>query len=210
MLETGLDAKVDESGNIILNNISGYMIVIDPNKEVEVQSFLLDFNTELYKLPLEILHLLEQKSAKEGANLYLKVHSQKKFLDRDNFFELRLTNLSKATTYFNEPFFKISPTFKDEDGKEYDSFLMYQQSSTNVEFPYELKFGEPLELQYPLYLLQLYKDINTEGAFVQTFVSTSLGEIYSSRKYPISSILEICEPKKNSTKGHFFKQFFKK
>lgn len=206
MLDTELDAQIDEKGNIVLTNISGYNIVIDPKKEEEVQAFLLDFSAELFQLPLEILFLLEQKTAK-GANLFLKVRSNKELLARANAFEIRLTNLSKETSYFNEPFFKISPAFKDEEGKAYDSFLMHQKPSTEIVFPYELKFGEPLNLEYPLNLLQLYKEINSKEAFVQAFVSNTLGEIYSSRAYPIASLLEICEP---STSKSFFKRFLKK
>ncbi|MCP4442259.1 MAG: hypothetical protein GY810_25405 [Aureispira sp.] len=209
MLETGLDAKIDENGNIILNNISGYTITINPREKEEVRAFLLDFSAELFKLPLEILSLLENKSAK-GANLHLKVQSNKKLLEMENVFEIRLINLSTETSYFNEPFFKISPAFKDEDGKEYDSFLMLQKSSTKVEFPYELKSAEPLDLEYSLHLLQLYKDINTKGAFVQAFVSNTLGEVYSSREYPITSLLAICEPTSSPTTGAFFKRFLKK
>ncbi len=65
MLETGLDAQIDINGNITLNNISGYTISINPNNEKEVQAFLFDSSAELFKLPLEILSLLEKKQLRE-------------------------------------------------------------------------------------------------------------------------------------------------
>ena len=61
-------------------------------------------------------------------------------------------------------------------------------------FPCRLEYGQPISVSYPIapevmphYEQMLTKD---QDAYIQFFVSTTVGELYESNQYKISKLLE--------------------
>ena len=145
--------------------------------------------------------ILKEKSQKmtndikQGANLYLTVFSAISDVTKNSvLWGTTITNLTREIRYFNQPYFKVYPKFQLDEGIEHDTFFMMQDETSNVRFPYRLEFGQTISCKFPVksQSYKLYEKINQEeGSFIQAFVTTTLGEIYNSRKYPISKFIQI-------------------
>jgi hypothetical protein len=192
------EAQIDGEGNVVIQNVSGSTITINPDNLEEVRNFLIDFSQKISELPLEVVALLEEKSQQmdneieKGANLYLTVIAEIAQIGGNGVsWGTTITNLTREIRYFNQPYFKVSPKFQLEEGLEHDTFMMMQREGTQVEFPYRLEFGQIVNCYFPVNgnAFQMYQQINQEDAFIQAFVTTTIGEIYSSRQYPISKFI---------------------
>ncbi len=198
MSDQSSKSSIDGNGNIVIQNVSGTTITINPGNPEELRQFLIDFSQRLSELPIEVVSLLEQKSKEmnseiiKGANLYLTVLAEVSGHGVTGVsWGTTITNLTREIRYFNQPYFKVSPSFRLGEGMEHDTFMMMQRQGTIVRFPYRLEFGQIVDCAFPVIpnAFRLYEEINIEGAFIQAFVSTTIGEIYSSRQYPISKFV---------------------
>lgn len=194
------DAHIDGEGNIVIQDVSNSTITINPDNSEEIKKFLIEFSQRIAELPLEIISILEEKSkeierdASEGANLHLAVmlEAQEGIGVRGLSFGVTITNLNKEIRYFNQPYFKVSPMFQLEEGLEHDTFLMMQRQGLEVTYPCRLEYGQPIQSLFPVNAnaFQVFEQNNSEEAFIQAFVTTTLGELYSSNKYLISKFVE--------------------
>lgn len=193
------EAKIDGDGNVVIQDVTGSTIIIHPDNSDEVRKFLVDFSQKISELPLEVVALLEEKSQnmkneiEKGANLYLTVSLEVVGTGVAGvLWGTTITNLTREIRYFNQPYFKVFPKFQIREGVEHDTFFMMQRQGMNVQYPYRLEFGQTIDSHFPVNsnAFQMYQQIYQEGAFIQAFVTTTIGEIYSSRKYPISKFVE--------------------
>lgn len=198
MLDNKNDATIDGDGNIVIQNVSGSTITINPNNSDELQSFLIDFSKKLSELPLEITKIIEEKSKgmdkefEKGANLYLTILGE--FSDMKGVgvsFGTTITNLTREIRYFNQPYFKVFPKFKLDKGIEHDTFFMKQRDHSQVQYPYRLEFGQTVDSGYPIIQggYEMFLENMSDEAYIQAFVTTTVGEIYSSRKYMIIKLI---------------------
>ena len=198
MLNKNNNSKIDGDGNIVVQNVTGSAITINPNNSDELKNFLIDFNKKLADLPLDVTNLIEEKSKKmdkefeKGANLYLTVLGEFNGLEGVRVsFGTTITNLTREIRYFNQPYFKVFPKFEIEEGIKHDTFLMKQRENSQVKYPYRLEFGQTVDSAYPIVPggYQMFLENESEEAYIQAFVTTTIGEIYSSRKYMISKLI---------------------
>lgn len=192
------EASIDGDGNVVIQDVTGSTITIHPDNSEEVRKFLVDFSQKISELPLEVVALLEEKSQtmaneiEEGANLYLTVLAEVGGIAVNGVsWGTTITNLTREIRYFNQPYFKVFPKFQLGEGIEHDTFFMIQRQGANVQYPYRLEFGQTVDSNFPVNAnaFRMYQQINQEDAFIQAFVTTTIGEIYSSRKYPISKFV---------------------
>jgi hypothetical protein len=193
-------ATIDGNGNIIIQGVEGATITINPNNTQEIRQLIMDFGSKLSDLPADILKMIEQKQdlnseIKNGANLYLTVLTELYEFGTGNRlkFSLTITNLTKGNRYFNQPFFKVYPMFEVKTGIEHDTFVMFPEQG-NV-FAKKLEYGEPFSVSYEIKegAYKMYEQIMTkdkEGAYIQAFSTTTVGELYESNKFSIKTLFE--------------------
>lgn len=113
-------------------------------------------------------------------------------------FGVAITNLKKEIRYFYEPIFVVNPPLNfgllldDKRELRHNRFGLNQVSPI-ISFPKKLEYGEPTYAEYsiPLKSLELYYELEQdEEAYVQAFVTTTLGEIYESNKYKIQELVK--------------------
>lgn len=191
------EATIDGNGNIVLQNISGSTITINPNNSEELQNFLIDFSKQLSQLPLEVTKIIEEKSKgmdkefEKGANLYLTILGEFSGMRATGVsFGTTITNLTREIRYFNQPYFKVFPKFKLGEGIVHDTFFM-RQSHSPTQYPYRLEFGQTVDSRFPIIKggYEMFLENVSEEAYIQAFVTTTVGEIYSSRKYMITKLI---------------------
>lgn len=192
-------AHVDGNGNIVIQEVNGSTITINPNNSAEIRQLIMDFGSKLNELPTDILKILNEKQnleseIKVGANIYLTVLSElyeNKIYNKLKF-GLTITNTTKENRYFGQPFFKVWPKFELEPGLEHDTFTMVPEQG-NV-FPKKLEYGEPYSVSYEIKPLafKMYEGMLTKNqeAYIQCFVNTTVGELYESNQYLIKNLLE--------------------
>lgn len=192
-------AHIDGTGNIIIQGVDGATIIINPDNSSELRQLIMDFGSKLTDLPTEILNMIESKQdldseIKTGANMYLTVlaelHEDPAY--RRLKFGLTITNLTKENRYFNQPFFKVYPKFEIKEGVEHDTFVMIPEN--NNSFPKRLEYGEPLSVSYEIKpgAYDMYQKIldKNDGAYIQAFTNTTVGELYESNKFSIKELFE--------------------
>lgn len=188
--------KIDGSGNIIVNNIDGSTITINPDNSEEVRRLLIEFGGELKRLPLDVIELLEENQNNNkmeiDANVYLTTLAELGSYHRNLKLGLTITNLTKEHRYFNQPTFKVSPKFEVSKGIYHDTFSMIHQESINL--PKRLEYGEPFSLSFEMTesFIEMCKVSleNDPEAYIQAFVSTTVGELYESRKFKFNKLFE--------------------
>jgi len=201
-MEENTSSFIDGNGNIVIKDVSGSTITINHNDTSAISKLLVDMNASLAKLPFEVLKLLQEKSMKSknkfkvGANLYLTVMASVDVASAKTqviSWGTTITNLTREIRYFNRPYFKVYPKFKIDNGNEHDTFGMV--NSDGIKFPFRLEYGQTLDVDFPVNheAFELYKTINQEDAYIQAFVTTTLGEVYSSRQYPIPKFVATFE-----------------
>ena len=197
------NATIDGNGNIVIQGVKSSSITINPNNSQEIRQLIMDFGNKLSELPTDILRMIEQKQdlnsdIKNGANLYLTVLTELNEFGVGSRlkFGLSITNLTKENRYFNQPFFKVYPMFEVKLGIEHDTFVMFPEQG-NV-FAKKLEYGEPYSVSYEIKAgaYQMYDSIMKKdegGAYIQAFVSTTVGELYESNKFSIKTLFENLE-----------------
>lgn len=187
---------IDGQGNIIINDVDGSTITINPDNSEEIRRILVEFGGELKKLPLDVIKILEenQKNNKMeiNANVYLTTLAELGSMHRKLKFGLTITNLTKEHRYFNQPTFKVFPKFNLGNGLEHDTFALIHLEEINL--PKRLEYGEPFSLSFTISdgFIEMCKDtikINEEG-YIQAFVSTTVGELYESKKFKFKKLFE--------------------
>ncbi|WP_324024575.1 hypothetical protein QSV08_15320 [Maribacter sp. BPC-D8] len=198
MLDNKNEATIDGDGNIVVQNVTGSTITINPNNSEELKEFLIDFSKKISELPLEVTKLIEEKSKgmdkefEKGANLYLTILGEfSSYQGVGVSFGTTITNLTREIRYFNQPYFKVFPKFKLGKGIEHDTFFMKQRDHSPTQYPYRLEFGQTVDSAYPIIQggYEMFLENVSEEAYIQAFVTTTVGEIYSSRKYMISKLI---------------------
>lgn len=196
-------ATVDGNGNIVIQGVEGSTITINPNNTQEIRQLIMDFGSKLSELPADILKMIEQKQdlnseIKNGANLYLTVLTElHQFGGGSRLkFSLTITNLTKENRYINQPFFKVYPMFEVKKGVEHDTFVMFPEQG-NV-FVKKLEYGEPFSVSYEIKsgAYTMYEQImakDKEGAYIQAFSTTTVGELYESNRFSIKTLFENLE-----------------
>ena len=188
-------AEIDGNGNVVIQDSDNSEIIINMNNPAEIRKFFIDFQQKLNSLPKAILELMESKNTNEiaidsGANVYLSLN----YLVNPGMvsgisFGVTITNLTKENRFFNAPFFKISVPF--EGGL--DSFAMLD-TINKIAFPKRLEYGEVVTEGYLIgrqtkHIYDRVIAIDSE-ATIQVTTSTTIGEIYKSNEYKVSSLLE--------------------
>lgn len=192
-------SHIDGNGNIVIQGLNGSTITINPNNSIEVRQLIIDLGVRLSELPKNVLEMLNAKQdisseIKIGANIYFDmlgdIHPNKEH--RKLKFGISIVSLTKENRFFNRIFFKVSPKFTFKDGVEMDTFTMEPQQQNA--FPKKLEYGEPHSLSYEIKdgAFKSYKEIlnKDENAYIQAFCSTTVGELYESKKVQISYIFE--------------------
>ncbi|MFZ7133326.1 MAG: hypothetical protein ACOWWR_13320 [Eubacteriales bacterium] len=188
-------AKFDTDGNIVIQDITDSEITIDLGNSEEVMKFLSGLSDKLNELPTLILEAMSNVEIPEknfkGLNVYLTTLAT--VMDNGVVtglsFGVSITNLNKDIRYVNVPYFKVNPKFKLEEGLEHDTFQFV--SNSNAQFPIRLEFGQVTQLEYVIngHQEQLFRNNNSEGTTIQAFVSTTVGELYSSDKFSINKLV---------------------
>lgn len=190
-------AYLDENKNIVLQGIDGSEISIHPENPVELKQLVIDLGDKINELPKDVLKTIEENQdinaeIKTGANLNLTALVAKVNYSQSSLkFGLTITNLTRENRYFNQPFFKVKPRFEIKEGIENDTFVMFpEQGST---FPKKLEFGEPLSVSYKLEpVMKICQSLleKDEQAYIQGFVSTTVGELYESNVFSIKKMFD--------------------
>jgi hypothetical protein len=195
------NAHIDGNGNIIVQGVDGSTIIINPDNTEELKKLIINLGNQLSQLPEDVLQMINdrqdiQKPLEKGANIYLTILLQTNGygLEGATFkFGVTITNLTKDYRYFNQPFFKVNPAFKFGPGLEHDTFVMLNDDGV-THFPCRLEYGQPVSVSYPIKsaVIANYEQmlIDDENAYIQCFVSTTVGELYESNQYKISKLLE--------------------
>lgn len=191
--------NIDGAGNIVIQDINGSSIIVNPDNSSELRQLIMDFGLQLKNLPKEVLNMIESKQdlnseIKVGANINFTVLADL-HIDialRRLKFGLTIINTTKENRYFNQPFFKVHPKFILKGGQEQDTFVMIPENQDV--FPKKLEYGEPVFVTYEIkagaydmYQKMLARD---NEAFLQAFSSTTVGELYESNKFSIKKLLE--------------------
>lgn len=196
-------ATIDGKGNIVIQDVTGATITINPDNTQEIRQLIMDFGAKLGDLPADILKMIEEKQdldseIKNGANLYLTVLTELYQFGAGNClkFSLTITNLTKENRYFNQPFFKVNPMFELEKGVEHDTFVMFPEQGSV--FAKKLEYGEPFSVSYEIKpgAYKMYNEIfqkDKDAAYIQAFTSTTVGELYESNKYLMKTLFENLE-----------------
>lgn len=193
------NASVDGDGNVVIQNSDNSSITINLNNPVEVKKALMDFQSKLNELPLEIVRLLmekaDNKAPESGANVYLNVN----LLFETDYgvptgriqgiaVGVHVTNTNKEHRYFYEPSFKSSVPFEGNC----DTFMLTNAMPNKPNFPKRLEYGEPFSVHYQILDMMVFKkiyEIDPEATLV-AFVNTTLGEVFFSNEYKIKDLVK--------------------
>lgn len=191
--------NIDGNGNIVIQDIDGSNIIINPDNSAELRKLIIDFGTKLKDLPIEVLKMIEDKQDINsevigGANIYLTttavLHEIQQY--REIRFGLTITNLTKEHRYFNQPTFQVFPKFDLKGGAKHDTFVMFPEG--NIQFPIRLEYGEPKTLSFRLKpgFIEMCKELleKDDNAYIQTFVSTTVGELYESKQLTMKKLMD--------------------
>jgi len=190
-------AHIDGNGNIIIQDVDGAIITVNPQNTGELRNLIIDIGTKLNELPKNILELIKnnqdiKSETAKGANLYLTVMVELHAEHQKLKFGLTITNLTKEHRYFNQPFFKVTPKIEILEGVEHDTFVMIPENDNN--FPVRLEYGQVVSYNYnikdgayKMYKKMLDKD---EKANIQAFTNTTVGELYESNQFSIEKLFE--------------------
>jgi len=195
------NVEINGDGNIVLHSIDGSTVIINKSDSEEIRKLVINLGSSMSNIPQEVLRVIEQQSEaviEAKANVYLTVLLEAygdSLIGSKLKFGLTITNLAKEHRYYNSPFFVIHPKFTLKEGMEHDTFRMVPVEG-NV-FAKKLEYGEPFSVTfdiktgaYEMYESSLSKD--TE-AYIQAFVSTTLGEVFESNKFKIGKLIEYRE-----------------
>jgi hypothetical protein len=190
-------AHIDGNGNIVVQGIDGTEMTIHPENPGALKQLVIDLGEKINELPTDVLKVIEENQdinaeIKTGANLYLTTLVEKVNYNQASLkFGLTITSLTKENRYFNQPFFKVKPKFEIKEGVQNDTFVMFPEQGKA--FPKKLEYGEPLSVSYKLEPVikvcqrLLEKD---DKAYIQGFVSTTVGELYESNAFSIKKMFE--------------------
>jgi hypothetical protein len=196
-------AQIDGNGNIVIQNVDGSTIIVNPDNTDELKKLIINLGNELSNLPQNVLQMINDKQdinkpIENGANVYLTVLMQTTGYGNSYTFRfgVTVTNLTNAIRYFNQPFFKVNPPFELKGGIRHDTFMMIDDFN-DTNFPVRLEYGQPISASYPIKegIIENYKQIlsEDEDAYVQCFVNTTVGELFESNKYKVSELLRSLE-----------------
>lgn len=188
-------AEVDGNGNIVIQDSDNTQITINVSNPQEIRQFLIDFQSQLNRLPNEILQIMERQNPnnveiEKGANVYLGLT----FRITGNgvnaiSLTVTITNLTKENRYFNTPFFKLSVPFEGNA----DTFVLLDKTY-DINFPKKLEYGEVVTEDYLLrpnsreiFDAVIAKDAN---ATLKVIAGTTVGEVYQSNEYRVDKLLE--------------------
>lgn len=190
--------NIDGAGNIVIQDITGASIIVNPDNSSELRQLIMDFSSQLEELPKEVLSMIESRQdlnaeIKVGAHMHFTVLADlhENVAYRRLKFGLTITNTTKENRYFNQPFFKVHPKFEIK-GSEQDTFVMIPENGSI--FPKRLEYGEPVFASYEIKTgaYEMYQEIlkKDDEAYLQGFVSTTVGELYESNKFYIKKLFE--------------------
>lgn len=194
------ESHITGDNNFVFQDVTGSTITVNLNNPEELRTFLINFQDQLQRLPIEILDQLKQHQNLEtppvvGANLYFTVLAaiSETFTGAvrgQALFNLNITNLTKEIRYFNQPYFQTEPKLPLPGAGSANSFIMFNRE--NAQFPVRLEYGQVFSLTYEIkpIVIDYYRQISSEGAYIQGFVTTTVGELHSSNKYDIPKFLE--------------------
>ncbi|MGI4874148.1 MAG: hypothetical protein ACRYFX_23555 [Janthinobacterium lividum] len=195
------NAQVDGSGNIIIQNVDGSTIIVNQNDAEGIKQLVINLGDRMSRLPQEILQLINEKqdvqmTVDKGANLYLTTLIETSgygLVGGSVMIGVTITNLTKEIRYFNQPFFKVNPSFILEPGLRHDTFALLNEKY-KIKFPCRLEYGEPVSVAYPINPNSIgnYERIYEEDkkAHIQCFTSTTVGELYESNQYEVVNFLQ--------------------
>ncbi len=197
------EAHIDGNGNIVIQNIDGSSIIINPDNTDEIKQLIIDLGNELSNLPQNILQMIKDKQdidkpIEKGANVYLTILIQTTGYGNNYTFRfgVTITNLTNGIRYFGQPFFKVNPPFELKEGFRHDTFMMIDDFN-DTNYPIRLEYGQPISASYPIKdkVIENYKQILSEDkdAYIQCFVNTTVGELYESNKLKVSKLLKTLE-----------------
>jgi hypothetical protein len=201
MLSKDIKTRIEGNGNILIEGISNSTITINPENGDEIREFLLKFQEDLSQLPTEILNILKTdeediKLDVKGVKMFLGLSylvSNFNMAQRDVAYSLTITNFERTTRFFKRPYFKTSKAIKisDDIGPQ-DTFYLIPSDFSSVKYPKRLEFGEQLtdSFQFMRAQLQLFEQIGDDEQYIQAFILTTFGELFSSNKYYIKELTE--------------------
>lgn len=192
------NAEITGDGNLIIQDVHGSTITVNLNNPDEIRTFLINFRDEIKNLSTGILNAINAHQNIEivpvvGANLYFTVMMQARMQPphrAEAKFGLTVTNLTKEIRYFSKPYFKTDPRLQMPGAEGLGAFIMFDREQRN--FPIRLEYGEVFSLTYDIQpeAIPFFQQIAQYGAFMQAFISTTLGELYSSNQYDIPQFLQ--------------------
>lgn len=190
------NAEFDSNGNIVIQDITDSEITIHMNDPVEVNNFLTGMSDKLDQLPSEILQALSMVELPEeqfkGLNIYLTTLVSMSDVGGVVGLSLGLaiTNMNKSIRYVNTPYFTVTPKMDLGQGLKHDTFQLI--STENAKFPVRLEFGQVHQIEYKLIPAQigLFRSNLTPESTIQAFVSTTVGELFSSKKLELPKLVE--------------------
>jgi len=203
MSSKDIKTRIEGNGNILIEGISNSTITINPENSAEIREFLQKFQEDLSHLPTEILNILKT----DVDNIKLDVKGVKMFLGlsylastfgmahRDVAYSLTITNFERTTRFFKRPYFKSSKAIRISDSIEpQDTFYFVPSEFSNVNYPKRLEFDEQLtdSFQFKEPQLHLFEQIDDGDGdqYIQAFILTTFGELFSSNKYYIKELTE--------------------
>ena len=201
MLDKHIKAEVQGNGNITIQGVEGSTITINPSNTEEVIAFLIKFQDIISSLPTKILNMLKTNESSFDEKVKgVKIHLSMGLIlpelnpeERDATLKVYITNLEKIHRYCHQPYFKLSKPVKFSKGSApHDTFVLFQNEYSKIQFPKRLEFGQQLIADFQLVKNQfiLYEQLDDGESYIQAFCSTTLGELYSSNKYIISKFIK--------------------
>jgi len=190
-------AYINDKKEIVFQGVDGAVMAIDPENAIALRKLVINLGVKINELPTEVLAVIEEhqdipSEVETGANVYLTALAEKVNYSQTALkFGLTITNLIKEHRYFNQPFFKVKPKFEIKDGVENDTFVMFPEQGNT--FPKKLEYGEPLSVTYKLEpVMKICQSLlkKDSKAFIQGYVSTTVGELYASNTFPIKKLFE--------------------
>lgn len=191
----GTTAKIEGNGNIVIQKVDGSTITINPLIPEEVRMAFIEHQKLIADLPHNILSLLMEKNTAEPPVIGAKVYLGLDFLLTDMgvtgvSLTVQVTNLTKEIRFFNSPFFKLSIPIEGTA----DTFIMTNVIGDQIKFPRKMEYGEVVSQSYILNPanISMFKGLLERrlDVVLTAYVSTTLGEVYESNKYPISDIVK--------------------
>ena len=187
--------KIEGNGNIVIQKVDGSTITINPLVPEEVRMAFIEHQKLIADLPHNILSLLMEKNSAEPPVIGAKVYLGLDFLLTDLgvtgvSLTVQITNLTKEIRFFNSPFFKLSIPIEGT----VDTFIMTNVIGEQIKFPRKMEYGEVISQSYIINPanVNMFKGLLERrlDVVLTAYVSTTLGEVYESNKYPISDIVK--------------------